>query len=87
MVDDSTNLSWEPVHKISQLGGHADFLHPFIWNHVSGLMQFLTADQKQCCVNVCKELCQITSEDATFLSRVINGDKSCIYGYDPETKQ
>jgi hypothetical protein len=33
----------------------------------------LIADQKQ--QRVCKELCQITSEDATFLSRFINGDE------------
>jgi hypothetical protein len=50
-------------------------------------MQFLTADQKKQHVNVCKELCQIASSDATFLSRVINGDESCIYCYDLETKQ
>jgi histone-lysine N-methyltransferase SETMAR len=47
----------------------------------------LTADQKQQHVNVCKELHQITSNDATILSRVITGDKSWIYSYDPETKQ
>jgi hypothetical protein len=26
-------------------------------------------------------------DDATFLSRVITGDKGWIYGYEPETKQ
>jgi hypothetical protein len=30
---------------------------------------------------------QRNSDDAVFLSRVITGDKSWIYGYDPETKQ
>jgi hypothetical protein len=49
--------------------------------------RILTADQKQRHVNVCKELCYITSNDATFLSRFITGDESWIYGYDPETKQ
>jgi hypothetical protein len=29
----------------------------------------------------------ILCDDATFLSRVIIGDESWIYGYDPETKQ
>jgi hypothetical protein len=38
-------------------------------------------------VNVCEEPHQITSNDATFSSRVITGDKSWIYGNDPETKQ
>jgi hypothetical protein len=28
------------VQNIMQLGGHADFLHPFVWSHISGLMQF-----------------------------------------------
>jgi hypothetical protein len=37
-------------------------------------------------VNVYKEIRQIASDDATFLSRVITGDESWIYGYDPETK-
>jgi hypothetical protein len=67
-----------------QLGGNADFLH-FIWIHVSELMQFLTEDQKQH-VSVC-ELCQIASNDATFLFRVITGEESWIYSHDPETKQ
>jgi hypothetical protein len=49
--------------------------------------RILIADQKQQCVNVYKELCQITSNDATFLSRVITGDESWIYCYDPDTKQ
>jgi hypothetical protein len=64
-----------------QLGGHVDFLCPLIW------MQFLTDDQKQQRVNVYKELQQIISNTATFLSRVISGDESWIYSYAPETKQ
>jgi dTDP-4-dehydrorhamnose 3,5-epimerase-like enzyme len=50
-------------------------------------MQFLTADKNQHHVNACEELHQITSDDSTFMSRVITGDKSWIYGYDPRTKQ
>jgi hypothetical protein len=46
-----------------------------------------TADQKQQRVSVCEELRHIASDDATFLSRVITGDESWIYGSDPETKQ
>ena len=48
--------------------------------------RIVTADQKQQRVNVCTELRQLASDDETFLSRVINGDESWIYGYDPETK-
>jgi len=47
----------------------------------------LTADQKQQRINVCTELRQLASDDETFLSRVIIGDESWVYGYDPETKR
>jgi len=49
--------------------------------------RILIADQKQQRVNVCTELRQLASDDETFLSRVITGDESWVYGYDPETKQ
>jgi hypothetical protein len=49
--------------------------------------RILTADQKQQYVNICKELSQITSNDATFSSTVITGDKNWIYDNDPKTKQ
>jgi len=49
--------------------------------------RILTADQKQQRVNVYTELRQLASDDETFLSRVITGDQSCVYDYDPETKQ
>ena len=48
--------------------------------------RILTADQKQQCVNVCTKLCQLASDDETFLSRVITGDESWVYSYNPETK-
>ena len=47
----------------------------------------LTADQKQQRVNVCTELRQLASDDETFLSRVVIGDESWVYGYDHETKR
>jgi len=49
--------------------------------------RILTADQKQQHVNVCTELCQLASDDETFLSRVITCDECWVYSYDPETKQ
>jgi len=49
--------------------------------------RILTADQKQQRVNVCTELRQLGSDDETFLSRVVTGDESWVYGYDPETKR
>jgi hypothetical protein len=50
-------------------------------------MLFLTADEKQQYVNMCEELKQIMSDDATFLSWVIPGDERWIHDYDPETQQ
>jgi len=47
--------------------------------------RILTAEQKQQRVNVCTELCQLTSDEEMFLSRVITDDESWVY--DPETKQ
>jgi len=49
--------------------------------------RILTADHKQQHVNICTEICQLASNDETFLSRVITGDESWVYSYDPETKQ
>jgi len=46
-----------------------------------------TADQMQQRVSVYSELRQLASDDETFLSRVITGDESWVYVYDPETKR
>jgi hypothetical protein len=46
-----------------------------------------TNDQKQRCVNVCLELREKANEDPTFISKIVTGDDSWIYGYDSETKQ
>jgi hypothetical protein len=49
----------------------------------------LTNDQKQWHVNVCLELREKANEEPTFthICRIIMGDESWIYSYDPETKQ
>jgi hypothetical protein len=49
--------------------------------------RLLTSDQKQLRINVCLELWEKANEDPTFISRIIAGDESWIYGYNPETKQ
>jgi hypothetical protein len=49
--------------------------------------RLLTNDQKQRRVNVCLELREKDNEDPTFVPRIIKGDQSWIYSYDPETKQ
>lgn len=49
--------------------------------------RLLSVDQKQRRVDVCSELRETSENDPTFISRVITGDESWFYGYDPETKQ
>jgi hypothetical protein len=46
-----------------------------------------TNDQKQRLVNVCLELREKANEDPALICRIITGDESSIYGYDPETNQ
>ena len=47
----------------------------------------LTADQKQPRVDACRELKEHLEIDPDFFLKVITGDKSWCYAYDPETKQ
>jgi len=49
--------------------------------------RLLTPEQKEHRVAICKELRQRAGGDPSFMSRVITGDESWVYGYDPETKQ
>ena len=44
----------------------------------------LTEEQKQRRVTICRDL--IESQD-DILDRVITGDETCVYQYDPETKR
>jgi histone-lysine N-methyltransferase SETMAR len=48
--------------------------------------RLLTNDQNQRRVNVCLELWGKANEDRIFISKIIRGDESWIYGY-PEAKQ
>jgi len=49
--------------------------------------RLLTPEQKELRVAVCQELHQRALDDPSFMLRVITGDKSWVYRYDPETKQ
>jgi len=49
--------------------------------------RLLIPEQKEHCVAICQELRQRALDDPSFMSRVITGDDSWVYGYDPETKQ
>ena len=47
----------------------------------------LTAEQKDDHVSICTDLRERAQNDPNFMSSVITGDESWVYGYDPETKQ
>ena len=49
--------------------------------------RLLNNDQRDHRVQVCTELQKAFRNNPNFLSRVITGDESWMYGYDPETKQ
>jgi len=49
--------------------------------------RLLTAEQKDDSVSVCTDLRERDQNDPNFMSSVITGDESWVYGNDPETKQ
>jgi hypothetical protein len=49
--------------------------------------RLLTQNQTEHRVTACRKLLQSAENDATFFPSIITGDKSWVYGYDPETKQ
>ena len=57
--------------------------------HVSAKLvpHLLMAEQKDDRMSVCTDLHEWAQNDFNFISSVITGDESWIYGYDPETKQ
>ena len=49
--------------------------------------RFLTEDQKNTRLNVCYDLREQVGNDPKILSKVVTGDETWCYSYDPETKQ
>jgi len=47
----------------------------------------LTEDQKNNCLNVHYDLKEQVGNDPQILSKVVTGDETWCYGYNPETKQ
>ena len=58
-------------------------------HHVAAkfIPRLLTPKQKEHTVAICQDLHQHALDDPSFMSMVITGDESWVYGYDPETKQ
>jgi len=50
------------------------------------LPRLLTAEQKDDRMSICTDLCERAQNDPNFMSSVITGDESRVYGYDLETK-
>ena len=49
--------------------------------------RLLSEDQKTRRLHVCQDILQQLQTDATLLEKVITGDESWIFEYDPETKR
>ena len=49
--------------------------------------KMLSEDQKQQIVTVCQDIIERLEDDPDLLKRVITGDESWIFEYDPETKR
>jgi hypothetical protein len=49
--------------------------------------RLLSDDQKAHCISVCREPKQQATDDPSFICIIRTGDKTWVYGYDPETKQ
>ena len=48
--------------------------------------KLLSEDQKQQRVTVCQDIIERLEDDPDLIGRVITGDESWIFEYDPETK-
>nr|XP_050038879.1 uncharacterized protein LOC126536027 [Dermacentor andersoni] len=48
--------------------------------------KLLAVEQKQLRVEVSQDMLDSTNSDPNFMSTIITGDESWVYGYDPETK-
>ena len=48
--------------------------------------RLMTSDQLAHHVQVCQDLLDHSENDKEFLSKIITGDESWVYGYDVETK-
>ena len=46
----------------------------------------LTTDQTECRVMVVGDLFEKSTHDPTFITKIVTGDESCVFAYNPETK-
>ena len=50
------------------------------------VLWLLSKEQKECHAEVAQDLLKTANKDPDFPKKVIAGDESWVYGYDPETK-
>jgi len=80
-LSEVTGVSWSSVQRIlTQDLGMRRVAAKFV-------PRLITEDQRKSRLAVCQDLKRELENDPNFLSRVITGDKSWCYGYDPESKQ
>ncbi|UYV60576.1 hypothetical protein LAZ67_1001572 [Cordylochernes scorpioides] len=48
---------------------------------------FLTNEQKLCRLATCQDMLEMTRTDPEWKEKIITGDETWVYGYDPETKR
>ncbi|UYV84059.1 hypothetical protein LAZ67_X001016 [Cordylochernes scorpioides] len=49
--------------------------------------RFLTNEQKLCRLATCEDMLEMTRTDPEWKDKIITGDETWVYGYDPETKR
>ncbi|UYV76456.1 hypothetical protein LAZ67_14000438 [Cordylochernes scorpioides] len=49
--------------------------------------RFLTNEQKLCRLATCENMLEMTRTDPKWKDKIITGDETWVYGYDPETKR
>ncbi|UYV72352.1 hypothetical protein LAZ67_9002754 [Cordylochernes scorpioides] len=50
------------------------------------ISRFLTNEQKLCRLATCEDMLEMTRTDPEWKDKIITGDETWVYGYDPETK-
>ncbi|UYV61167.1 SETMAR [Cordylochernes scorpioides] len=51
------------------------------------IQRFLTNEQKLCRLATCENMLKMTTTDPEWKDKIITGDETWVYGYDPETKR
>jgi len=76
-----TGVSWSSCQRILKEELHMKRVAAKFVPHL------LSEDQRANRLDVCRGMKDQLKTDSDFLSKIITGDESCCYGYDPETKQ